>query len=227
MQPLQTRRTNPSRVGRCLPSCTTARRGRFGYLRGLQPTLASTTQLFCANEPLFPHFCSIASKYGNSKKTKHPIPRKHGVSIRAGLPLFILFCNTRAAWESGNPRKRDERRQRRGGTKRRFAGGVRACGEVETCWLAHGLGHESCVWVRQEHVGVSSALEIARISQTRVVQVERVSFECGQQHLKMVKTTLGYGWLLNNTVLFEFSNAFEAARAFYLNIRHKESPYKS
>eukprot|EP00966_Prymnesium_polylepis_P143965 3323594-Prymnesium_polylepis.1 len=33
------------------------------------------------------------------------------------------------------------------------------------------------------------ASEIARISQTRVVEVERVSFECGPVTLKMVKTT--------------------------------------
>ena len=35
------------------------------------------------------------------------------------------------------------------------------------------------------------ATEIARISQTRIVEVKRVSFACGPVTLKMVKTTLG------------------------------------
>ena len=67
------------------------------------------------------------------------------------------------------------------------------------------------------------AAEIARIAQTRVVEMERVSFACGPVSLKMCKTTLGLGWLLNDKVLFSattFSDHHhKAARAFYFNIK--------
>ena len=46
------------------------------------------------------------------------------------------------------------------------------------------------------------AAEIARIAQTQVVEADRVSFACGPVTLKMVKTTLGPGWVLNDNVLF-------------------------
>ena len=70
------------------------------------------------------------------------------------------------------------------------------------------------------------AFEIARIAQTRVVEVERVSFACGPVTLKMVKTTLGAGWLLNDKVLFSsdvHGNA-QAAKAFYFNIKTNAQP---
>jgi hypothetical protein len=63
---------------------------------------------------------------------------------------------------------------------------------------------------------------IARIAQARVVGGEGVSFECGQQTLKMVKTTQGYGWLLNNTLLFQCQR--KAASAFYYTIHQHEEP---
>ena len=70
------------------------------------------------------------------------------------------------------------------------------------------------------------ASEIARISQTRVVEVERVSFACGPVTLKMVKTTLGPGWLLNDKVLFssDLGDPHKAAKAFYLNIKANAQP---
>ena len=71
------------------------------------------------------------------------------------------------------------------------------------------------------------ASEIARISQTRVVEVERVSFACGPVTLKMVKTTLGPGWLLNDKVLFssvDLGDLHKAAKAFYLNIKTNAKP---
>ena len=61
------------------------------------------------------------------------------------------------------------------------------------------------------------ASEIARIAQKRVVEVEQVSFACGPVTLKMVKTTLGLGWLLNDTVLFTSDE--HAVKAFILNIK--------
>ena len=63
------------------------------------------------------------------------------------------------------------------------------------------------------------ASEIARIAQTRIVEVERVSFACGPVTLKMVKTTLGAGWLLNDKVLFSSEDYRKAAAAFYFNIK--------
>ena len=71
------------------------------------------------------------------------------------------------------------------------------------------------------------ASEIARISQTRVVEVERVSFACGPVTLKMVKTTLGPGWLLNDKVLFssvDLDDLHKAAKAFYFNIKTNAQP---
>jgi len=63
------------------------------------------------------------------------------------------------------------------------------------------------------------ASEIARIAQTRIVEVERVSFACGPVTLKMVKTTLGEGWLLNDKVLFSSEDYRKAAAAFYFSIK--------
>ena len=40
------------------------------------------------------------------------------------------------------------------------------------------------------------AAEIARLARHRVVEVDRVSFECGPVILKLVKTTTGLGWFL-------------------------------
>ena len=71
------------------------------------------------------------------------------------------------------------------------------------------------------------ASEIARIAQTRVVEVERVSFACGPVTLKMVKTTLGLGWLLNDHVLFSSDDYHQAAKAFYLNIKENAQPESS
>ena len=71
------------------------------------------------------------------------------------------------------------------------------------------------------------ASEIARVAQTRVVEVDRVSFACGPVTLKMVKTTLGLGWLLNNKVLFSSDQADQAANAFYLNIKKNAQPESS
>ena len=70
------------------------------------------------------------------------------------------------------------------------------------------------------------ACEIARIAQTRVVEVERVSFACGPVTLKMVKTTLGLGWLLNDKVLFssEIDDCHQVAKAFYFNIKTSADP---
>lgn len=68
------------------------------------------------------------------------------------------------------------------------------------------------------------ASEIARIAQTRVVEVERVSFACGPVTLKMVKTTLGAGWLLNDNVLFSSDDYHKAANAFYFNIKTNAQP---
>ena len=68
------------------------------------------------------------------------------------------------------------------------------------------------------------ASEIARIAQTRVLEVERVSFACGPVTLKMVKTTLGLGWLLNDEVLFSSLDYHQAAKAFYLNIKANAQP---
>lgn len=61
------------------------------------------------------------------------------------------------------------------------------------------------------------ASEIARIAQKRVVEVEQVSFACGPVTLKMVKTTLGPGWLLSDKVLFTSDE--HAVKAFILNIK--------
>ena len=68
------------------------------------------------------------------------------------------------------------------------------------------------------------ACEIARIAQTRVVEVERVSFACGPVTLKMVKTTLGLGWLLNDKVLFSSDDCHQVAKAFYFNIKTSADP---
>ena len=68
------------------------------------------------------------------------------------------------------------------------------------------------------------ASEIARIAQTRVVEVERVSFACAPVTLKMVKTTLGLGWLLNDKVLFSSDDYCKAAKAFYFNIKTNAVP---
>ena len=68
------------------------------------------------------------------------------------------------------------------------------------------------------------AYEIARVAQTRVVEVDRVSFACGPVTLKMAKTTLGLGWLLNDKVLFSALDHHQAARAFYLNIKANAQP---
>ena len=68
------------------------------------------------------------------------------------------------------------------------------------------------------------AAEIARIAQTRVVEVERVSFACGPVTLKMAKTTLGLGWLLNGKILFSSNDYHQAAKAFYLNIKTNAQP---
>ena len=68
------------------------------------------------------------------------------------------------------------------------------------------------------------ASEIARIAQTRVVEVGRVSFACGPVTLKMVKTTLGLGWLLNDKVLFSSDDNYKAANAFYFNIKTNAQP---
>ena len=62
------------------------------------------------------------------------------------------------------------------------------------------------------------ASEIARIAQTRVVEVDRVRFHCGEHTLQMVKTTHGVGYLLNDRVLFSMDQCTEAARAFFLNV---------
>ena len=64
------------------------------------------------------------------------------------------------------------------------------------------------------------ASEIARIAQTRVVEVDRVRFHCGEHTLQMVKTTHGVGYLLNDRVLFSMDQCTEAARAFFLNVSH-------
>ena len=61
------------------------------------------------------------------------------------------------------------------------------------------------------------ASEIARIAQTRVVEVDRVRFRCEANTLQMVKTTHGLGYLLNDRVLFSIDRCMEAARAFCLN----------
>ena len=42
--------------------------------------------------------------------------------------------------------------------------------------------------------------------------------------LKMVKTTLGLGWLLNDKVLFSSLDYHQAAKAFYLNIKANAQP---
>ena len=68
------------------------------------------------------------------------------------------------------------------------------------------------------------ASEIARIAQTRVVEVECVSFACGPVTLKMAKTTLGLGWLLNGKILFSSNDYHQAAKAFYLNIKANAQP---
>ena len=60
------------------------------------------------------------------------------------------------------------------------------------------------------------ATEIARLAQTRIVEVG-IQFECAPVTLKMVKTTLGVGWLLNSKLLF--SDVNKAAKAFCDNIR--------
>ena len=62
------------------------------------------------------------------------------------------------------------------------------------------------------------AAEIARIAQTQVVEADRVSFACGPVTLKMVKTTLGPGWVLNDNVLFSSEDSHKVASAFYFNI---------
>ena len=62
------------------------------------------------------------------------------------------------------------------------------------------------------------ACEIARIAQTRVVEVDRVSFACGPVTLKMVKTTTGLGWLLDDHVMFCFDQHDVVARALLYNI---------
>ena len=62
------------------------------------------------------------------------------------------------------------------------------------------------------------ASEIARVAQKQVVEVERVSFACGKVTLKMVKTTLGIGWLLNENVLFSSDDHPLVAAAFYSNM---------
>ena len=71
------------------------------------------------------------------------------------------------------------------------------------------------------------ASEIARIAQTRVVEVGRVSFACGPVTLKMVKSTLGLGWLLNDKVLFSSDESYKAANAFYFNIKTNAQPESS
>ena len=68
------------------------------------------------------------------------------------------------------------------------------------------------------------ASEIARVAQKRVVEVERVSFACGEVTLKMVKTTLGIGWLLNKNVLFSSDDHPLVAAAFYSNIKATAKP---
>ena len=73
------------------------------------------------------------------------------------------------------------------------------------------------------------ASEIARIAQTRVVEMERVSFACGPVTLKMVKTTLGLGCLLNDKVLFssDVNGNDQAAKAFYFTIKTNALPESS
>ena len=68
------------------------------------------------------------------------------------------------------------------------------------------------------------ASEIARIAQTRVVEVDRVRFSCGPVTLKMVKTTLGAGWLLNDKVVFSSNEYHQASNAFYWNIKANADP---
>ena len=67
------------------------------------------------------------------------------------------------------------------------------------------------------------AREIARIAQTRVVDLESASFSCGSVTLKMVKTTQGHGWLVNDKLLFPvLEYAFielDAAHAFFFTIK--------
>ena len=58
------------------------------------------------------------------------------------------------------------------------------------------------------------ALEIARLVQTRWVEVDRVSFRCASTVLKLVKTTNGLRWLLNDC-LFEHQQFEDVARAFF------------
>ena len=70
------------------------------------------------------------------------------------------------------------------------------------------------------------ATEIARLAQHRVVEVDRVSFQCGPVTLKMVKTTAGVGWLLDGQVLF-YSNQIGSplvASAFFNTITARAEP---
>ena len=65
---------------------------------------------------------------------------------------------------------------------------------------------------------------IACIAQTRVVEEHRVRFMCMTMYgdnptLQMVKTTTGYGYVLNGRVLFSMDQVKEAARAFFLTIQ--------
>lgn len=63
------------------------------------------------------------------------------------------------------------------------------------------------------------AVEIARLAQNRVVEVDRVSFKCGSVTLKMVKTTTGLGWVINDTVLFPITEYAQVANTFYYNLK--------
>ena len=67
-------------------------------------------------------------------------------------------------------------------------------------------------------------MEIARLSQTRIVEDGRVAFACGPVTLKLAKTTLGLGWLLNERVFFLADDPHKAARAFFLNIKATAQP---
>ena len=68
------------------------------------------------------------------------------------------------------------------------------------------------------------ACEIARIAQTRVVEVERVSFACGPVTLKIAKTTPGIEWLLNDKVLLSSDDCHQVAKAFHFNIKTSADP---
>jgi hypothetical protein len=71
--------------------------------------------------------------------------------------------------------------------------------------------------------------EIVRLAYARVVELEHVnfgpvSFECGPVTLKMVKITLGIGWLLQDNIFFYSDDYHTAANAFYLNFRASAQP---